>query len=172
MTTYHVLPRPTTSHRELQRATTSHHELPRATTSQNINYHESPRPKKFSTRIATSQILRKTTNHQPKIDICRPGLFFYWLCAWDMYQQIFLAKFPENMILPGENEALQITASILMAFCKGNLSVDDLVKLKSILSRFSNDKATLNLRIFSIFLSERCHYDYRSLTSYHFLTDF
>ena len=65
-----------------------------------------------------------------------------------MYQQIFLAKFPENMILPGEDEAFQITASILMAFCKGSLSVDDLFKLKSILSRFSNDKVTLNLKVF------------------------
>ena len=52
-----------------------------------------------------------------------------------MYQQTFLAKFPKNMILPREDEAFQITASILMAFCKGNLSVDDLFELKSILSR-------------------------------------
>ena len=59
-----------------------------------------------------------------------------------------LAEFPENIILPGEDEAFQITASILMAFCKGNLSVDDLLKLKSILSRLSNDKVTLNLKGF------------------------
>ena len=57
------------------------------------------------------------------------------------------------MILPGENEAFQITASILMAFCNGNLSVDELFKLKSILSRFSNDKVTLNLKgFFDIFI--------------------
>ena len=65
-----------------------------------------------------------------------------------MYQHIFLAKFPQNMVLPGEDEAVQITASILMAFCEGDLSVDDLFKLKSILSRFSNDKVTLNLKGF------------------------
>ena len=65
-----------------------------------------------------------------------------------MYQQIFLAKFPENMILPGEDEAFQIMESILMAFCKGNLLVDDLFKLKSIFSRFSNDKVTLHLKGF------------------------
>ena len=65
-----------------------------------------------------------------------------------MYQQIFLAKFPENMILPGEDEAFQILASILMGFYEGSLSVDDLFKLKSILSRFSNDKVTLNLKGF------------------------
>ena len=52
------------------------------------------------------------------------------------------------MILPGEDEAFQITASILIAFCKGNLSVDDLFKLKSIFSRFSNDKVTMNLKSF------------------------
>ena len=70
-----------------------------------------------------------------------------------MYQQIFLAKFPENMILPGEDKAFQITASILTAFCKGNPSVDDLFKVKSILSRFSNDKVTLNLKgFFDIFI--------------------
>ena len=79
--------------------------------------------------------MRKTTNHEPKIDIFRPGLFLLtteYVPELNMYQQIFLAKFPENMILPGEDEAFQITASILMTFCKGNLSVDDLFKLKSI----------------------------------------
>ena len=79
-----------------------------------------------------------------------------------------LAEFPENIILPGEDEAFQITASILMAFCKGNLSVDDLLKLKSILSRLSNDKVTLNLKGFF----ESCHYEYRNLILYYFLTDF
>ena len=69
-----------------------------------------------------------------------------------MYQQIVLAKFPERIILPGEDEAFQITASILIAFCKDNLSVDDLFKLKSILSRLSSYKMTLNLNSFSIFL--------------------
>ena len=68
-----------------------------------------------------------------------------------MYQHIFLAKFPKNMILPGEDEAFQVTASILMAFCKGNLSVDDLFKLKSILSRFSKEKVTLNLKGFFLY---------------------
>ena len=70
-----------------------------------------------------------------------------------MYQQIFLAKFPENIILPGEDEAFQITASILMAFRKGYLSVDYLFKPKSILSRVSNNKVTLNLKgFFDIFI--------------------
>ena len=48
------------------------------------------------------------------------------------------------MILPGEDEAFQITASILIAFCKGNLLMDDLFRLKSIFSRFSKDEVTLN----------------------------
>ena len=65
-----------------------------------------------------------------------------------MYQQIFLANIPEDTILPGEDEVFQITASILMAFCKGNLSVDDLFNLKSMLSRFSNNGVTLDLKRF------------------------
>ena len=75
-------------------------------------------------------------------------------------------KFPQNTILLGEDEAFQIRASILIAFCRSNLSVDDLFKLKSILSRFSNDKVTLRLKGFFR------HYEYRNLTLYHFVTDF
>ena len=45
--------------------------------------------------------------------------------------------FQTDMILPG---------LILIAFCKGNVCVDDLFKLKSIFS------VTLNIRVFLIFL--------------------
>ena len=71
-----------------------------------------------------------------------------------MSLQVFLANFSKN-----------ITWTII-AFCKGNLCVDDLFKLKSIFS------VTLNIRVFSIFLEERRHYEYCNPTIYHFLTDF
>ena len=45
-------------------ATTTYHEPPQATTT----YHELPRPKNLSDRNTTSQKLRKTINHEPKIE--------------------------------------------------------------------------------------------------------
>ena len=76
-TTYQDLPQATTCHYELPRATTSNHEPPRATKSPKTLTNTSHPTKKLSTRITMSQTLRKITNHEPKIDISRPWLFFY-----------------------------------------------------------------------------------------------
>ena len=74
-TSHDKSPRTTTSHYKPPRPTTSYHELPRAKTLITTIYHVPPQAKNLSAGITTSQKLRKTINHEPKLIIPDRGSF-------------------------------------------------------------------------------------------------